>query len=217
MSQPRGGPMTFGHASHQIGLDVDIWYRSMPDHALSRHERDDIQMSSVLTEAGRVDPDLWTARHVDLIRRAASDSAVARIFVHPAIKKSLCETPGGDRSFLKKVRPFWGHDDHFHVRLSCPSDNADCQPQPVVANDEGCGKELDHWLKLVARPQSPAPAAQPGPQPSVQASPVAPPSKNRLTAPAASQAPKGLDRLPAQCRVVLASPPGGEVIVSAVH
>jgi penicillin-insensitive murein DD-endopeptidase len=25
ISQPRGGPMTSGHASHQIGLDADIW------------------------------------------------------------------------------------------------------------------------------------------------------------------------------------------------
>ena len=26
ISQPRGGPMTSGHASHQIGLDADIWW-----------------------------------------------------------------------------------------------------------------------------------------------------------------------------------------------
>src|SRR4030081_2023691 len=27
MSQPRGGPMLTGHASHQVGLDGDIWVR----------------------------------------------------------------------------------------------------------------------------------------------------------------------------------------------
>ncbi len=32
MSQPRGGPMLTGHASHQIGLDADIWLTPMPDH-----------------------------------------------------------------------------------------------------------------------------------------------------------------------------------------
>jgi penicillin-insensitive murein endopeptidase len=35
MSQPRGGPMLTGHSSHQIGLDVDIWFTPMPDHELS--------------------------------------------------------------------------------------------------------------------------------------------------------------------------------------
>src|SRR5690606_29076593 len=25
MSQPRGGPMSSGHASHQTGIDADIW------------------------------------------------------------------------------------------------------------------------------------------------------------------------------------------------
>ena len=30
MSQPRGGPMLTGHASHQIGLDADIWLTPMP-------------------------------------------------------------------------------------------------------------------------------------------------------------------------------------------
>ena len=30
MSQPRGGPMLTGHASHQIGLDVDVWLTPMP-------------------------------------------------------------------------------------------------------------------------------------------------------------------------------------------
>ena len=40
MAQPRGGPMISGHASHQIGLDVDIWLTPMPHHVLSRDERE---------------------------------------------------------------------------------------------------------------------------------------------------------------------------------
>ena len=35
ISQPRGGPMLTGHASHQIGLDADIWFTPMPDRRLS--------------------------------------------------------------------------------------------------------------------------------------------------------------------------------------
>src|SRR5262249_26974645 len=40
MSQPRGGPMTNGHASHQVGLDADIWLTPMPDRELTRLERE---------------------------------------------------------------------------------------------------------------------------------------------------------------------------------
>src|SRR5262249_28018456 len=40
MSQPRGGPMLSDHRSHQVGLDVDIWFTPMPDHVQSREERE---------------------------------------------------------------------------------------------------------------------------------------------------------------------------------
>ena len=40
MTQPRGGPTVSDHASHQIGLDVDIWFMPMPDHILSKDERE---------------------------------------------------------------------------------------------------------------------------------------------------------------------------------
>src|SRR5271167_2244038 len=45
MSQPRGGPMLTGHASHQVGLDADIWLTPMPDHPLSAADRE--EMSAV--------------------------------------------------------------------------------------------------------------------------------------------------------------------------
>src|ERR1700692_4805389 len=38
MSQPRGGPMLTGHASHQVGLDADIWLMPMPNRQLSGSE-----------------------------------------------------------------------------------------------------------------------------------------------------------------------------------
>src|SRR6476661_3777113 len=46
MSQPRGGPMFTGHASHQVGLDADIWLTPMPTRQLSRNERE--EMSAVM-------------------------------------------------------------------------------------------------------------------------------------------------------------------------
>src|ERR1700730_13809348 len=69
MSQPRGGPLLSEHTSHQIGLDVDIWFAPMPDHAQSREEREFGPGTDVVAPDLRdVDPKLWTHRHTALIR-----------------------------------------------------------------------------------------------------------------------------------------------------
>ena len=161
LSMPRGGPMPSGHASHQVGLDVDIWYKPEPDHELSAQEREDMKMESFLTDPGHVNPKVWKPEFEQLLRRSVSYPQVARIFVNPAIKKWLCDNTKGDRSFLHKVSPIMGHDDHFHVRLVCPADNPGCQNQPPNPADEGCGKGLDKWIEaLMKRPLAPAPKAQ---------------------------------------------------------
>ncbi len=48
LSQPRGGPLPSGHASHQIGLDVDIWLMPMPDRTLSADEREKTAATSFI-------------------------------------------------------------------------------------------------------------------------------------------------------------------------
>jgi penicillin-insensitive murein endopeptidase len=186
LSQPRGGPMLTGHASHQVGLDADIWLTPMPDHRLSAKEREELSATSMLAaDKISVDPKLWTDAHVRLIKRAASYPAVERLFVHPAIKKALCDATAGskDRAWLHKVRPMWGHHYHFHIRITCPKGSANCEAQPPPANDDGCGKELTDWLALVQRP----------PRPSVPERP---------------KRPMTLDQLPAACKAVLASGSG---------
>lgn len=185
MAQPRGGPMLTGHASHQIGLDADIWFTPMPPRRLSETEREEMSAVSMLgSDKLSVDPALWTPSRARIVKRAASSPIVERIFVHPAIKKTLCESAasmGPDKSWLSKVRPYWGHHYHFHVRIGCPSGSTDCKPQPAVAGDDGCGQEVTDWLKRMA---APPPPPAPGP-------PKPPPP------------PMTLDRLPAECRVVL--------------
>ena len=199
LSQPRGGPMTFGHASHQIGLDVDIWYLPMPDRQLAPEERDRMPMPTVLVNPNRVDPNLFTDKHAQVVRRAAAQQNVERVLVHPAVKKALCESPEGDRAVLRKIRPYWGHDDHFHVRLACPSDSVGCQPAPAAPADDGCGKELDHWLALAARMPTPQPpSAVPG---------LAPDLAAEQPKPISASAKVGIDALPAQCKVVHSAPP----------
>jgi penicillin-insensitive murein DD-endopeptidase len=94
-----------------------------------------------------VDPEVWTHAHTELIRIAAQDLAVTRIFVNAAIKKALCREAGTDRAWLSKVRPWYGHAEHFHVRIACPADSAECKPQPPPDPSDGCGHELDFWFK----------------------------------------------------------------------
>jgi penicillin-insensitive murein endopeptidase len=147
MSQPRGGPMFRGHASHQVGLDVDIWLTPMPDHELSQAEREEMMATVVIAKDRKdVDPNLWTPAHFALLKAAAEDARVDRIFVNTAIKKALCREAGSDRAWLRKVQPWLGHDWHFHVRLSCPPDSPECEPLPQRAAGDGCaGKEMHRW------------------------------------------------------------------------
>jgi penicillin-insensitive murein endopeptidase len=189
LSQPRGGPMLTGHASHQVGLDADIWLTPMPDRRLSAQEREDLSATSMLAaDKVSVDPKVWTDAHARLLKRAASYPAVERIFVHPAIKKAMCDAApkDGDRTWLKKIRAYWGHYYHFHVRIGCPKGSTNCEAQPPLPGDDGCGKELEHWLALV-KPKPPAAAPSPPAKPT--------PPKPGIT----------LDQLPADCRAVLAS------------
>ena len=191
IAQPRGGPMITGHASHQIGLDADIWLTPMPDHRLTSKEREDLQATSMLdhTELA-VDPKLFTEKQIALIKRAASYPEVERIFVHPAIKKALCQASGTDRKWLGKVRPYYGHYYHFHVRIKCPEGFAGCVPQVPPTGDDGCGKEVDQWLAKVVPSKTPAP-------PPAEAGPNLKPPK----------APIMLSELPKECQALLAAEP----------
>ncbi len=166
MAQPIGGPLLGGHASHQTGLDADFWYAPMPGHTLSAVEREHTAAQNVVDQATlTVDKALWTEAHAKLLRRAASYPEVARIFVHPAVKKALCDAAGAERGWLFKIRPWFKHDDHFHVRLACPPGSPSCVAQPALGADDGCGKELDDWFKkLRAKPPKPSkPPAPPKP------------------------------------------------------
>lgn len=189
ISQPRGGPMLTGHASHQVGLDADIWLTPMPKRRLTHKERETLAATSMLgPDKVHVDPKIWTPAHASIILRAASYDKVERVLVHPGIKKALCAQPGADPKALAKIRPYWGHHYHMHIRIACPQNSAHCKPQWHVRPDTGCGKEVDTWI---ARLQRPKPPPQPNAKPP-------PPRRPGLT----------LAQLPRECRdVVEAGPP----------
>jgi penicillin-insensitive murein endopeptidase len=182
LAQPRGGPMSSGHRSHQSGLDVDIWLRilSPGERPLSEEAVEETPMVSVVrAERGEVVSERWSPRLADLVRLAAEQPEVDRIFVHPVIKRALCDgTPGHD--WLEKVRPWWGHDSHFHVRLACPPDSPRCRPQDPVPAGDGCDDALDQWIEELRLA-----AGKPAPPPPPAARP----------------------RLPAECSAVLSARP----------
>ncbi|HQS47921.1 MAG: penicillin-insensitive murein endopeptidase [Rhizobiales bacterium 24-66-13] len=165
MAQPRGGPMRTGHASHQVGLDADIWLTPSPGHELTRAERESLSATLVVRpDRLDVDPKVWTPDHIAVIRAAALDPRVERIFVNAAIKKALCRDARGDRAWMTKVRPYWGHDYHMHVRLSCPADSPDCRPQEAPPQGDGCGADLAWWFTdEVLHPKPPKVPPKPTP------------------------------------------------------
>ena len=162
IAQPRGGPMLTGHGSHQIGLDADIWLTPMPPRRLSAVERDEISAMDVVA-ADRMDIDTatWTPQHRRLLEAVAREPGVARIFVNAAIKRALCREAGPDRAWMAKIRPWWGHNYHFHIRLSCPSGDALCRAQTPPPPGDGCGKELDWWFTEEALHPPPSPPRKP--------------------------------------------------------
>ena len=112
LSQPRGGPMSSGHGSHQTGRDVDVWFNLKPKATLPPTQRETIEIPSMVSDdERRIDRTNWTPQHVELLRLAAQPRNVERIFVHWTIKRELCERVGGDRSWLRKIRPWYGHNE----------------------------------------------------------------------------------------------------------
>jgi penicillin-insensitive murein DD-endopeptidase len=147
LGQPRGGPMPSGHRSHQVGLDVDIWFLPQPrGRVLSPRETEEAAAPSMIRAAeGILDSSAWSPLDLELLKDAAQSPEVERIFVNPIIKRALCSA-ATDHEWLNKVRPWWGHDEHFHVRLACPPGASRCEPQEPVPPGDGCDADLDHWV-----------------------------------------------------------------------
>jgi penicillin-insensitive murein endopeptidase len=195
IAQPRGGPMLSGHASHQVGLDADIWLTPMPDRRLSPQERENLSATSMLKQDTLyVDPDLWTPAHARLLMRAASYPEVERIFVHPGIKKKLCDSWQGDRASMGKIRPYYGHHYHFHIRIKCPPGATGCKSQTPPPSGSGCDASLAWWF--TDEPWAPA-------KPKKDTKPK--PKKREIS----------LAELPAACAVVASAPgPASEAEVT---
>ena len=148
LGQPRGGPAPTGHRSHQTGLDVDLWYGPsakplVPGKSVFPPSVVDLRTRKMLPA--------WNGRPAHLLELSASQPSVDRIFVHPAVKRALCQAKTKRGAWLGKLRPWWGHQDHFHVRLRCPSDSPDCTSQPPLGAGDGCDISLNWWFSTDAQ------------------------------------------------------------------
>jgi penicillin-insensitive murein endopeptidase len=166
ISRPRGGPLPGGHLSHQLGLDVDVGLDVGPKHPLSAAERESVELPSLVRADGRgVEPGRWGTGVVTLLHLAAGLPEVDRILINPPIKRQLCEEVRGDRTWLRLMRPWYGHAAHMHIRFRCPADQHDCvQAAPPPAGD-GCDATLQWWFDQLDVPPKPSPPYHPPPLP----------------------------------------------------
>jgi penicillin-insensitive murein endopeptidase len=132
MAPPRGGPMLTGHASHQ-----------------TETERERLPATSFVVGRKRLRPN-WDEAQARVLAAAADSDRVNRIFVSPPIKRYMCQNYP-TAPWLYRLRPWWGHEDHFHVRLLCPPGSPLCEEQdPLDPADTGCGENLAWWFSAEA-------------------------------------------------------------------
>ena len=165
LGNPRGGPTPYGHAAHQVGLEVDIKFKkpkslnlSMKDsHNDHRYGKPSFKELNVVAKNQKNVNSNWTREHMDILKIAAKDERVNKIFVNAAIKVWMCKNSGSeDRSWLMKIRPERGHSEHFHVRLKCTEGSANCINTPLwnkYKNIDGCDKQLAWWVTERLKPK----------------------------------------------------------------
>jgi penicillin-insensitive murein DD-endopeptidase len=156
ISQRTGGPIPDDHYSHQIGLDADILFWQHPiarKRKLTLAEREQLEPMSILSDDLRmINYNRWDPIHAEILRLAASYDNVDRIFVNPLIKRKLCGMYQGHQ-WLRKIRPWYGHDGHFHVRLRCPYGSVLCESQQPLPAGDGCGEDLAMWFNRGTKPK----------------------------------------------------------------
>ena len=164
MSQPRGGPMITGHASHQVGLDADIWLTPMPNRRLSRNERE--EMSAVMMvrdDRLDIDPKVWTPSHlVGDPRRGAGAERASASSSTPRSRRRCAARPRATAAGC----PRCGRCTATTITSTSASNArpaaANARAQPAPAESEGCSAgDLAYWFKdSVLHPKPPKDAAE---------------------------------------------------------
>ncbi|MBX3034837.1 MAG: penicillin-insensitive murein endopeptidase [Bdellovibrionaceae bacterium] len=132
LSQENGGRMrNSAHKSHQNGLDADLGY---PLKDVSER----MEPFRALVSNGHIDPDLDIKATWALFKAAWGTKATDRIFVDQRIKEALCKAArdsgdidakgeGSAKELLRRIRPWPGHNTHFHLRIRCSVEQPRCR------------------------------------------------------------------------------------------
>lgn len=133
LSRQEGGPL-HGHFSHQTGRDADIGF-----YAKDRHGKQVLPDNFLRFRAGGVATNgsglmFDDYRNWLLVQGWVRDqrAGLSHIFVSSALRQRLLSFAAGRRDFRPFVEPAAkllkqpdnasAHDDHFHVRISCPKE-----------------------------------------------------------------------------------------------
>ena len=162
--------MSYGHASHQSGLDIDVWFGVDQKYQKGKQAKQvrktkkqgkkqkwsEKKLRKALFEVRHpslikgprelINKEVWSARHETLLMIAAKRPEVARIFIHFRIKEKMCKLYRARAEskknpaplWLRKLRPWYGHHQHFHIRLHCPKDSDECKAQGPLPEGPGC-------------------------------------------------------------------------------
>ena len=165
ISLPRGGPMAGVHASHMLGVDADVWLDVAGPHpVLPLAQRENIEPHTLVRPDGRgVDMNYWRPEHITLIRLGATEKGIDRVLVNPAIKRQLCQQVTGDRSWLRFVRPWYGHATHMHLHFKCPAGQTECSDIAPPPPGDGCDASLQWWFDQLDHPGPTGPPPKPRP------------------------------------------------------
>ncbi|NDD92139.1 penicillin-insensitive murein endopeptidase [bacterium] len=152
---PRGGPTLSAHSSHQTGLDVDIWYlRYKPwknRKNVRKAEREKLQATPMVDPKNLKALPAFGKEERAVLQLFAENPEVDRILVHFAIKKALCQTVPQE-PWIRKIRPWFGHDHHFHVRMKCSATDRLCRTATdPLPEGNSCDQSLDWWWSEEAR------------------------------------------------------------------
>ncbi|MGB0685398.1 MAG: penicillin-insensitive murein endopeptidase, partial [Planctomycetota bacterium] len=126
--------------------------------------RENISSISMQRAKGAYVNDQWTRAHHNILKKAAQDKRTARIFVFAGAKVQMCKDAEGNRAWLRKIRPWWGHHYHFHVRLACPKGAKGCENQSPPPKGDGCA-EAQQWVNDIISPPPPKPRDPNAPKP----------------------------------------------------
>jgi penicillin-insensitive murein endopeptidase len=117
-----------------------------PKVGLTPEEREKLAAATMLSaDREGLDAKKWGDAQKWILQQAVADARVDRIFVNPVIKRELCISESG-AAWLHKLRPWWGHDDHWHVRLRCSAQDPACVATDAIPPGSGCDSTLDWWF-----------------------------------------------------------------------